>query len=237
MLPNHLILCRPLLLLPSVFPSIRVFSDESALRIRWPKYRSFSFSFLPIRKKATEPSDSIAGLVMPAYDCLWNNGRGRNQDANTFAPSHRLLIGSPYLSPQTPLGGTVGTVLEAWTYCVPLSTSWELQSPFYFLQTLSPYFLLGFGGRRKPKFWPASHPALPMLDLLLTSNRCSFWDEMPGRKHHLAITISPGRELTTDGFTALNVSSIELVLTVSLQAAKKTEAPWEWVLWEGIHTY
>ena len=39
---NHLILCRPLLLLPSIFPSIRVFSKESALRIRWPKYWSFS---------------------------------------------------------------------------------------------------------------------------------------------------------------------------------------------------
>ena len=44
---NHLILCRPLLLLPSIFPSIRVFSNESALRIRWPKYRSFSFSISP----------------------------------------------------------------------------------------------------------------------------------------------------------------------------------------------
>ena len=41
---NHLILCHPLLLLPSVFPSIRIFSNESALRIRWPKYWSFSFS-------------------------------------------------------------------------------------------------------------------------------------------------------------------------------------------------
>ena len=43
----HLILCRPLLLLPSVFPSIRVFSSESALHIRWPKYWSFSFSISP----------------------------------------------------------------------------------------------------------------------------------------------------------------------------------------------
>ena len=41
---NHLILCRPLLLLPSIFPSIRVFSNESVLHIRWPKYWSFSFS-------------------------------------------------------------------------------------------------------------------------------------------------------------------------------------------------
>ena len=44
---NHLILCRPLLLLPSIFPSIRVFSDESALRIRWPKDWSFSFNIIP----------------------------------------------------------------------------------------------------------------------------------------------------------------------------------------------
>ena len=44
MLCNHLILCHPLLLVPSVFPSIRVFSDESALRIRWPKHWSFSFN-------------------------------------------------------------------------------------------------------------------------------------------------------------------------------------------------
>ena len=41
---NHLVLCRPLLLLPSIFPSIRVFSNESVLRIRWPKYWSFSFN-------------------------------------------------------------------------------------------------------------------------------------------------------------------------------------------------
>ena len=44
---NHLILCHPLLLLPSIFPSIRVFSNESALPIRWPKYWSFSFSISP----------------------------------------------------------------------------------------------------------------------------------------------------------------------------------------------
>ena len=42
--PNHLILCRPLLLLPSIFPSIRVFSTESVFHIRWPKYCSFSFN-------------------------------------------------------------------------------------------------------------------------------------------------------------------------------------------------
>ena len=52
---NHLILCHPLLLLPSVFPSIRVFSSESILRIRWPKYWSFSFSI--------SPSNEYSGLI------------------------------------------------------------------------------------------------------------------------------------------------------------------------------
>ena len=52
---NHLILCRPLLLLPSVFPSIRVFFNESVLRIRWPKDWSFSFSIIP--------SKEIPGLI------------------------------------------------------------------------------------------------------------------------------------------------------------------------------
>ena len=47
MLSNHLILCHPLLLLPSIFPSIRIFSNESAFRIRWPKYWGFSFSISP----------------------------------------------------------------------------------------------------------------------------------------------------------------------------------------------
>ena len=47
---NHLILCHPLLLLPPIFPSIRVFSSESALRIRWPKYWSFSFNISPFNE-------------------------------------------------------------------------------------------------------------------------------------------------------------------------------------------
>ena len=48
---SHLILCRPLLLLPSIPPSIRVFSNESTLRMRWPKYWSFSFSIIPSRDR------------------------------------------------------------------------------------------------------------------------------------------------------------------------------------------
>ena len=59
---NHLILCHPLLLLPSIFPSIRVFSDESVLPIRWPKYWSFSLSIIP--------SNEHPGLVSFRMDWL-----------------------------------------------------------------------------------------------------------------------------------------------------------------------
>ena len=59
---NHLILCRPLLLLSSILPSIRVFSNESVLRIRWPKYWSFSFSI--------SPSNECSGLIPFRMDCF-----------------------------------------------------------------------------------------------------------------------------------------------------------------------
>ena len=59
---NHLILCHPLLLLPSIFPSIRVFSKDSVLCIRWPKYWSFSFSI--------SPSNEYSGLISFRMDCL-----------------------------------------------------------------------------------------------------------------------------------------------------------------------
>ena len=59
---NHLILCCPLLLLPSIFPSIRVFSNESVLRIRWPKYWSFNFNI--------SPSNEYSGLISFRMDWL-----------------------------------------------------------------------------------------------------------------------------------------------------------------------
>ena len=59
---NHLILCHPLLLLPSIFPSIRVFSNQSVLRIRWPKHWSFSFSI--------SPSNEHPGLISFSLEWL-----------------------------------------------------------------------------------------------------------------------------------------------------------------------
>ena len=61
-LSNLLILCHPLFLLPSIFPSIRVFSNESALHMRWPKYWSFSFNISPINRQP--------GLISFKMDCL-----------------------------------------------------------------------------------------------------------------------------------------------------------------------
>ena len=59
---NHFILCRPLFLPRSIFPSIRIFSNESILRIRWPKYLSFTFSI--------SPSNEFSGLISFGMDCL-----------------------------------------------------------------------------------------------------------------------------------------------------------------------
>ena len=70
---NHLISCHPLLLLPSIFPRIRIFSKESVLRIRWPKYWSFSFSIIP--------SKEYSGLIsfrMAWFDLLAVKGTLKN---------------------------------------------------------------------------------------------------------------------------------------------------------------
>ena len=82
---NHLILCPPLLLLPSISPSIRVFSNESALCIRWPKYWSFSFSIIP--------SNEHPGLIsfrMDWLDLLASKGLSR-VFSNTTVQKHRFF--------------------------------------------------------------------------------------------------------------------------------------------------
>ena len=76
---NHLILCRPFLLLPAIFPSIRVFSNESVLHIRWPKYWSFSFSI--------SPSNEYSGLISSSSDwliSLQSKGFSKVLSNNTF---------------------------------------------------------------------------------------------------------------------------------------------------------
>ena len=85
----HLILCHPLLLLPSIFPSIRVFSNESALRIRWPKYWSFSFNMVP--------SNEHPGLIsfrMDWLDLLAVQGTLKSLP-NTTVQKHQFFSAQP----------------------------------------------------------------------------------------------------------------------------------------------
>ena len=87
MLSNHLVLCHPLLLLPSIFPSIRVFSKWSALHIRWPKYRSFSFR--------TSPSNEYSGLIsfsIDWFDLLTVQGTLESSPAPQFKSTNSSVL-------------------------------------------------------------------------------------------------------------------------------------------------
>ena len=88
---NHLILCRPLLLPPSVIPSIRIFSNESVIHIRWPKYWSFSFSISPF--------DEYSGLISFRTDRLnsfLSKGLSR-VFSNTTVQKHQFFRAKPSL--------------------------------------------------------------------------------------------------------------------------------------------
>ena len=104
MLSNYLIFCWPLLLLPSIFPSIRVFSSELALRIRWPKYWSFSFSI--------RPSDEYSGLIssrIPSFRWLWVWAG--------FAFAYRCSCGRcPHLSSANTSGWGCGVLRKVHVY-------------------------------------------------------------------------------------------------------------------------
>ena len=81
---NHLILCHPLLLLPSIFPSIRAFSNESVLSIRWPKYWNFSFSI--------NPSNEYSGLISFRMDWLELQSKGLSRVfSNTTVQKHQFF--------------------------------------------------------------------------------------------------------------------------------------------------
>ena len=110
---NHLILCCPLLLLPSIFPSIRVFSNQSALGIRWPKYWSFSFNI--------SPSNEYSGLIsfrMEWLDILTLQGtfksllQHRSSKASILQHSAFFLVqlSHPYMT----TGKTIA--LTRWTF-------------------------------------------------------------------------------------------------------------------------
>ena len=110
---SHLILCHPLLLLPSVFPSIRVFSNESVLCIRWLKYWSFSFSI--------SPSNEYSGLIsfrMDWLDLLAVQGTLKSilqyHSSKASILQHSDFLISQLSHPQMTTGKTI--VLTRWTF-------------------------------------------------------------------------------------------------------------------------
>ena len=94
MLSNHLILCHPLLLPPSIFPSIRVFSNKSALRIRWPKYWSFSFSLSPSNENSGLISFSIDWFDLHCPSSLSPSPNGMAVGVKNLKEKHICLWGS-----------------------------------------------------------------------------------------------------------------------------------------------
>ena len=109
---NHLVLYRPLLLLPSIFPSIRVSSSESALRIRWPEYWSFSFSI--------SPSNESSGLIsfrIDWLDLLAVPGTLENLPASQFENISSLVLSFVYVLLSHPYMTTGKSIaLTMWTF-------------------------------------------------------------------------------------------------------------------------
>ena len=98
---NHLILCRPLLLLPSNFPSIRVFSNESALYIRWPKYWSFSFNISPFNEHSGLISFRMDWLdLLPVQGTLKNLLQHHSSKASILRCSALFIVqlSHPYMT-------------------------------------------------------------------------------------------------------------------------------------------
>ena len=113
---NHLILCCPLLLLPSIFPSIRVFSNESALPIRWPKYWSFSFSMSPSNEYSGLISFRVDWLdLLAVQGTLKSDLQDHSSKASVLRHSafFRVQLSHPYMT----TGKTIA--LTRWTFVGP----------------------------------------------------------------------------------------------------------------------
>ena len=113
MASNHLILCRPLLLLPSIFPSIRIFSNQSVLCIRWPKYWSFSFSI-----SLSNEYSGLISLRMGWFDLLAVQGTIKRFLQHHSSKASVLQLSAFFIAqlshPYMPTGKTI--TLTRWTF-------------------------------------------------------------------------------------------------------------------------
>ena len=112
MLSNHLILCHPLLLLPSIFPSITVFSSELALHIRWPKYWSFSLSINPSKEYSELLSFRIDWIDLPAVQGTLKSLLQHNSKASVLHHSAFFMVklSHPYMTIRKTIA------LTRWTF-------------------------------------------------------------------------------------------------------------------------
>ena len=126
LLYKYLILCHPLLLLPSIFPSIKIFSNELALHIRWPKYWSFNFSI--------SPSNEYSGKISFRID--WFNFLAVQGTLKSLLQHHSLkasilrcsaffmvLLSHPYRTTGETITLTIQTLLAKWCLCFLISCS------------------------------------------------------------------------------------------------------------------
>ena len=118
---NHLILCRPLLLLPSIFPRIRVFSNESALHIRWPKYWGFSFNISPSKEHPGLISFRMDWLdLLAVQGTLWIRLQHHSSKASILRHSAFFIVqlSHPYMTTGKTIALTrrtfVGKVISAF---------------------------------------------------------------------------------------------------------------------------
>ena len=110
---NHLILCHPLFLLPSIFPSIRIYSNESVLCIRWPKYRSFSFSISPSNEHSGLISFRIDLLdLLAVQETLKSLLQHHSSKASVLRCSAFFIV--PFSHPYMTTGKTIA--LTRWTF-------------------------------------------------------------------------------------------------------------------------
>ena len=117
---NHLIICRPLLLLPSIFPSIRIFSNESALHIRWPKYWGFSFNISLANEHSGLISFRMDWLDFLAVHGTLKSLQYHNSKALTLQHSAFFIVqhSHPYMT----TGKTI--IFTRWTFVGKLHDKW-----------------------------------------------------------------------------------------------------------------
>ena len=117
---NHLILCHHLLLLPSIFPSIRVFSSESALCIRWPKYWSFSLNISPSNEYSGKISFRIDWLdLLPFQGTLKSLLQHHSSKASILQCSAFFIVqlSHPYMTTGKTIASTIQILLAKWCLC------------------------------------------------------------------------------------------------------------------------